>query len=262
MSFHHRLALVTGASSGLGSDFARQLAQAGCDLVLVARRHENLERLADEIAQETGRRPLVRACDLSSAEQRQALVEDVPVVDILINNAGVGVFGRFADSEWERVSQMVEVDITALTHLTHLYLPGMKERGWGRILQVASTAAFQPCPSLASYAAGKSYVLNFSLALNHELKGSGVTSSCLCPGATVSEFTEVSGQELSEFMKRGQMTPAEVVKVGLEGLERGRAYTIPGKMNALLAFSTRFLPTSFLTALTDVILKPPATVRA
>ncbi len=262
MSYNNRLALVTGASAGLGVDFARQLAEAGCDLVLVARRQENLERLADEIEQGTGRRPVVRPCDLSSAEERQKVAQDFPEVDILINNAGVGVFGRFADSEWDRVAQMVEVDIAALTHLTHLFLPGMKERKWGRILQVASTAAFQPCPSLASYAASKSYVLNFSLALDHELKGSGVVSSCLCPGATATEFVEVSGQQLSDFMRRSQMTSPEVVEIGLKGLEQGRPYVIAGRMNAFLAFSTRFMPVGLVTAISDFILRPPTVAVA
>lgn len=261
MSYANRLALVTGASSGLGADFARQLAQAGCRLVITARRQPQLEQLADELEQQYGRRPVVHSCDLSCAEQREALARAFPAVEILINNAGLGVFGPFNDSDWHGVARMLEVDIAALTHLTHLFLPGMRQRRWGRILQVASTAAFQPCPHLAVYAAAKSYVRSFSLAVNQEWKGSGVTSTCLCPGPTATEFAQVSGMSKSPFAKKGQMTSPEVVSIALRALQARQPLVISGRMNALLAFSTRFLPTSLLTMAADLMLKPPARPR-
>lgn len=249
MRFHDRLALVTGASSGLGADFARQLARRGCNLVLVARRQAALEKLAEEIRQETGRTVTVASCDLSSPQQRQELAQKFPEVDILVNNAGLGVYGAFTEAPWEQLSQMLEVDIQALTHLTHLWAPRMKARGWGRVLQVASTASFQPCPSYAAYAASKAYVLNFSLALNHELKGSGVACTTLCPGVTATEFFQVSGQKVNFFQRKSMMTSDQVVRIGLEALQSGKPYAIAGRLNTLMALSARFLPTTWVTAI-------------
>lgn len=251
MSLNNHLALVTGASSGLGQDFARQLAAAGCDVVLVARREENLMRLAEDIQSKTGRQAIVRRCDLGSPAERASLVADFPRVDILVNNAGLGVYGRFAESSWDRVSEMLEVDVAALTHLTHLFLPGMRERGWGRILQVASTAAFQPCPSYAAYAAAKSYVLNFSLALHHELKGSGVSCTTLCPGPTATEFFEVSGHKLGALQRNSVMSAEQVAAIGVKAMEKSQPYVVAGAMNTLMAWSVRLLPLTLAVAIAD-----------
>lgn len=255
MPLNNRHALITGASAGLGQEFARQLAVAGCDVVLVARREESLRRLAEDIEAQSGRAATVRPCDLSSAEQRTALAAEFPKIDILVNNAGLGIFGRFSESSWEQISTMLEVDIGALTHLTHLFLPGMRERGWGRVLQVASTGSFQPCPNYAAYAAAKSYVLNFSLAVNHELKGSGVTCTTLCPGPTATEFFDVSGQTLTAFQRQTMMTPQRVVGIGLNAMQKSTPYVVAGGLNSILAFSTRLLPMSLATAIADRLMK-------
>lgn len=255
--FNNRLAIVTGASSGIGSEIALLLAQKGCDVVLVARRAEALEQRAKEIQEATGRSAHVHAADLSLAQQREELAAAFPQADILINNAGFGVYGRFVESEWQRVEQMLDLDIKALTHLTHLFAAGMKERGWGRILQVASTASFQPCPGYASYGAAKSYVLSFSLAVDFELKTHGVRSLCLCPGVTQTEFFEVSGQKMTLFQRKSMMTAREVAEVGIKIIEQERTYDVAGTLNKLLAHSTRFTPTALLTYLTDKLMRAP-----
>lgn len=249
--FQNRLALVTGASSGLGADFARQLARAGAEVVLIARRRDSLEKLAQEI----GSRARVYVCDLSSPQQREELAAHFPQADILVNNAGLGVYGRFAESNWSQVDTMLEVDIAALTHLTHLFAAAMKGRGWGRILQVASTAAFQPCPGYAAYGAAKSYVLHFSLALDHELRGSGVRCITLCPGVTATEFFEVAGQKLTPFQRGSMMKSPQVVAAGLKALERGRPYVVAGRLNGWLAQLSRFTPLSWAAAITDRLMK-------
>lgn len=254
MSLKNRWALVTGASSGLGADFARQLAARGVNLILVARRQEALEKLALEL-RPSGIQVQVVPCDLSSSQSRQNLLAQVEQVDILVNNAGLGVYGAFADADWDKLSQMLEVDVAALTHLTHLFLPQMRSRSWGRILQVASTASFQPCPSYAAYAATKAYVLNFSLALNYELRHSGISVTTLCPGVTATEFFEVSGQKVNFFQRQSMMTSAEVVRQGLEALEARRSYVIAGRLNTLLALSARFMPTSWVTAVAARLMK-------
>lgn len=253
--FKNRLALVTGASSGLGADFARQLAKAGADVILVARRRPSLEKLAAEI----GPQARVYACDLSSAQEREQMMAAFPDLDILVNNAGLGVYGSFAEADWSQLDSMLEVDIRALTHLTHLVLPVMKKRGWGRILQVASTASFQPCPSYAAYAAAKSYVLNFSLALDHELKGSGVRCSTLCPGVTATEFFQVSGQHLTPFQRRSMMKSPEVAAIGLQALEKGQPYIVAGLLNTMLALSSRMSPLGWATAIAGYLMKAPKT---
>lgn len=252
--FKNRLALVTGASSGLGADFARQLAQAGAEVILVARRRQSLEKLAEEIGPQARAYP----CDLSSASDREQLMAAFPNLDILVNNAGLGIYGSFSEVDWSQLDSMLEVDIRALTHLTHLALPVMKKRGWGRILQVASTASFQPCPSYAAYAAAKSYVLNFSLALDHELKGTGVRCSTLCPGVTATEFFQVSGQQLTPFQRRSMMKSPEVAAIGLRALENGQPYVVAGRMNRLLALSSRMSPLSWATAIAGYLMKAPA----
>jgi short-subunit dehydrogenase len=237
-----RTALVTGASSGIGAAIARTLAQRGADLILVARRADALERLAAELRQSTGVTIAVRPADLADEPARIALAPDIARAEILVNNAGLGVYGSFADAAWDRLHQMLEVNVVALTHLTHLALPSMRERRWGRIMQVSSTAAFQPVPHYAAYAATKAHILSFGIALNHELRRTGVTCTTLCPGATESEFLDVSGQTMNSFQRASMMTSEAVARIGVDAMLRRRPYVVAGPANALSALGGRLIP--------------------
>jgi short-subunit dehydrogenase len=233
--------LVTGASSGLGAAFARACALRGEELVLVARRKERLEALAAEL----GAGAHVVTCDLAQTEAPERLIADVAErglsVATLINNAGFGLAGNFADLPLDRQREIVRVNVEALTALTGLALPAMVERRSGAILNVASTAAFQPGPGIAVYFASKAYVLSFSEALHQELKGTGVRVSALCPGPTATEFGEVAGVTSTAFQWLAA-DAAQVVKAGLDGLDRNQAVVIPGAINKLTAQSPRLLP--------------------
>jgi len=242
---HGRTALVTGASSGLGIEFARELARAGADLVLVARSESPMQALAQEL-RAVGRAVHVRPTDLADATAREALVAGLATdgidIDVLVNNAGFGVFGEFADTPWERLESMLAVDVLALTHLTRLVLPAMRERGFGHVLQVASTGAFQPTPYYAAYAAAKSYVLEFSYAIDAELRGTGVRCTVLSPGVTATQFFAVSGQRPTWYQRATRMQASAVARQGVEAMLRGRTGVIAGWANALMAQGTRFMP--------------------
>ena len=254
-AFRGRRALVTGASSGIGADLARQLAQRGADLVLTARRQDRLEALAAEcrlfgVTAETA------TADLADEAARLALAERFPTIDILVNNAGLGVFGAFAEAEWARTEAMLAVNITALTHLTRLFAAPMAARGWGRIMMVASTAAFQPVPLFAAYAATKSYVLSLGESLNVELSGRGVRTTVLCPGVTETEFFDAAGQTRSAFTKRSAMTSTEVARIGVAAMLAGRSSVVAGRSNAAMAFGTRFAPRGLAARLAFRMMKP------
>ncbi len=238
-----RNALVTGASSGIGEAIARELAQRGANVVLTARRAERLTALAAELSG-LGIKAEAAPCDLADPAARAALAASHASTDILVNNAGLGVFGMFADADWNGLDQMLNVNVVALTHLTHLFAAGMSQRGFGRIMLVASTAAFQPVPLYAGYAATKAYVLSLGEALDVELKPNGVRVSTLCPGVTESEFFGVAGQKKSVFMEKSIMSAAAVAKIGVDGMARGKSSVIAGAANAAMAFSTRFAPRS------------------
>ena len=232
--------LITGASAGLGAEFARQCARRGEELVLVARRQGRLEDLAAEVG-----KAHVIAADLSAREAPRRLLEEVEgrglAVSTLINNAGFGLIGRFADLPLDRQRQMLELNVAALTELTHLVLPAMKERRSGKILNIASTAAFQPGPGFAVYFASKAFVLSFTEALHQELKGTGIKVSALCPGPTATEFGAVAGFRDNRF-ERVSAGASSVVAAGLRGLDRNQAVVVPGLTNQLGAQSSRFLP--------------------
>lgn len=236
--------LVTGASAGLGAEFARQCARRGDGLVLVARRRERLEALADEIGNAH-----VIASDLSAPDASARLMAELEGlglwVDTLINNAGFGLIGRFAALPLEGQREMVDLNVRTVTELAHLVLPGMIERRKGGILNVASTAAFQPGPGFAVYFATKAYVLSFSEALHQELKGTGVKVSALCPGPTRTEFGSVAGMPAKRF-DRISADAAGVVAAGLKGLDRNKAVVIPGLTNKISAQSSRLIPRSVM----------------
>jgi uncharacterized protein len=237
-----KVALITGASAGLGAEFARQLSRRGGHaLVLAARRNDRIEALAKDL----GNARAV-AIDLSKAGSAAKLIADLDAAgertEILVNNAGFGLIGRFAELDPKRLRQMIDLNVGTLTDLCRAVAPGMVKRQSGGILNVASTAAFQPGPNMAVYFATKAYVLSFTEALHEELKPHGVNVSCLCPGPTRTEFGEVAGFGGSATFERVAMEAPEVVEAGLAGLEKNHAVVVPGLMNKIVAASTRFAP--------------------
>ena len=248
-----KTALITGASFGIGQELARIFAREGYSLVLVARTADKLRQLASELEKAHGARSLILASDLA-APGAAAYVHDQTAraditVDVLVNNAGFGQFGLFAENELEECLQQIQLNITTLTHLTRLYLPEMLTRKSGRILNVASTAAFQPGPLMAVYYATKAYVLHFSEAIANELQGSGVTVTCLCPGPTVTEFHKRANMLSSRMLQFGAMDARTVAEDGYRALIAGKPVAISGFKNWLLAQSVRFSPRRLVIAI-------------
>jgi short-subunit dehydrogenase len=237
-------ALVTGASAGIGEGFAKQLARRGYDLVLVARRKERLDVLAQELGKEHGATCEVIAADLTQDEGVTRVEERLRAGDIelLVNNAGFGTFGQFAKLPIERELAEVDLNVRALFRLTHAALGPMVERRRGGIINVASGAAFQPIPYNATYAATKAFVLHLSEGLHEEVKSYGVTVTCLCPGPVKTEFQEVAGINES-FMPPFAWEPVDaVVEAALSGLRAGRAIVSPGIVNKMTTASSRITP--------------------
>jgi short-subunit dehydrogenase len=247
-----KVALVTGASAGLGVEFARQLSGRGHRLVLAARRKDRLEELAKELGNARA-----AAIDLSKANGAAKLMANVKEageeVEILVNNAGFGLIGRFTELDAKRLRQMIDLNVGTLTDLCRAVAPQMIARKSGGILNVASTAAFQPGPKMAVYFATKAYVLSLSEALHEELKDAGVRVSCLCPGPTRTEFGAVAGFGANGMFDRVAMEAPEVVKAGLDGLDRNRAVVVPGVINKVGAASTRFAPRSVVRKIAGAI---------
>ena len=247
-----KVALITGASAGLGVEFARQLAKRGHRLVLAARRKDRLEALAKELGNARA-----IAIDLSKSGSAAKLLADLEAageqVEILVNNAGFGLIGRFAELDVKRERQMIDLNVGTLTDLCRAVAPALIERKSGGILNVASTAAFQPGPNMAVYFATKAYVLSFTEALHEELKPHGVHVSALCPGPTRTEFGEVAGFGGNGMFDRVAMEPPQVVAAGLEGFERNRAVVVPGLANKITAVSTRFAPRSVVRRIAGAI---------
>ena len=243
-------ALITGASSGIGEEFARQLAARGHGVFLVARRGDRLRKLAEDIERDYGVRADVAACDLADPSERRDLPELVATagldVDVLVNNAGFTTVGDVHENP-DRQLGMVRVNVEALVDLTTRWLPGMVERGRGAVIQVASVAGFQPIPVQAVYAATKAFVLSFSEATSAELKGTGVTMTALCPGPVSTEFTEAGGFKTeSPGPSFIWSTAADVAKAGIEGADNGKRVVIPGIANRLTANFGRHGPRSVL----------------
>ena len=245
------VALITGASSGIGVELAREAAKDGHDLILVARRLEPMQALAAEL-KAAGAEIAVISADLGKPGGAAALMETVEArglaIDMLINNAGLGDTGRFDQEDQERISSMLQVNIVALTELTRLVLPKMVAKGRGKIMLVASTAAFQPGPGMAVYYASKSYVLSFGRAIGYELHGTGVTVTTLCPGPTESEFVKVANMENVALFDGPVpiMSAADVARQGYQAMKAGRSEIITGLLNNIMAFSTRFIPTAVM----------------
>ncbi len=256
-------ALITGASAGLGTEYARLFAAAGHRVVLVARRQDRLEALATTLRADHDVDVRVMAADLSDRDAvrdlHRRLTDDGVTVEYLVNNAGFGQTGAFIDLDVDGALGQVDVNIAALTHLCGLYLPEMAARGRGRVLNIASTAGFQPGPYMAVYYATKAYVISFSEAVAHELKGTGVTVTAHCPGPTATEFSAVSGNDQTTLFKKGSVATAHDCAVhGYKAMMAGKSLSVHGVTNSLLTQSVRVSPRSWVRAITAMLNRPGA----
>lgn len=246
-----KFVLITGASSGIGRELAKLFAKDRHRLILCARREDKLQELADELKRDFGAHCLFIVEDLSNPgapveiARRLKLMGITP--DILINNAGFGLYGLFSEMDSQEILDMIQVNMASLTHLTKLLLPDMIERGSGKILNVASTAAFQPGPLMAVYYATKAYVLSFSEALANELEPFGITVTALCPGPTDTGFEKRANLEKSKLFQGVNMDAEIVARIGYEALIQGKVTVIPGLKNQLLASTVRFMPRKLVT---------------
>ena len=258
-------AVVTGASSGLGALFAEKLAQRGLPLVLTGRNEARLTKVRQRVQQVA---PSIEVDlvvgDLGGQAGVEALVAalDGRVIDVLVNNAGFGTYGRLDEVDPEREHDLIAVNVDALVHLTHAVLPGMLARGHGQILNVASTIAFQPAPYQATYGASKAFVLSFSQALWAETRGSGVTVTALCPGPTRTGFVDALDADVSQTaIYKRLASPEPVVDAGLRALDRGRPLVVPGVRNWLMANGARLSPGWVGALISGRMLRPAATPR-
>lgn len=251
---HHKIyqsrmatALITGASNGIGLELATIHASKGDHLVLVARNLSKLEELKNELEKKYNIKVHIIGKDLSLTDAAQDVFNETQKqniqIDYLINNAGFGDYGMFVDTAWSKELQMINLNIIALTQFTKLYLQEMVKRGQGKIMNVASTASFQPGPMMAVYFATKSYVLHFSEAIDNEVRDKGVTVTALCPGATESGFVAAAAMEESNLVKGKKLpTSKEVAEYGYQAMLKGKTVAIHGWMNYILANSIRFTP--------------------
>jgi short-subunit dehydrogenase len=242
-------ALITGASSGIGAELAKLCAADGYDVVLVARQRAALEDLAFTLSQTHGIAARALIADLADPAAARAVFDSAGAVDVLINNAGFGLRGAYAETDWDAEARMIQVNVTALAHLTKLYLPGMIARRRGRIMNVASTAAFVPGPFMAVYYATKAFVFSFSLAIASELQGTRVTLTVLCPGVTRTNFFQAAGTGNSNLLKGSSMSAAEVAREGYAAMMAGKAEVIAGSRNRWMIWGTRFAPRRMLAGI-------------
>jgi short-subunit dehydrogenase len=252
-----KLALVTGASQGIGLELAERLAAGGYCLVLVGRDPHNLELAAAQLELDQPCRMITFSTDLSQPEATKHLVDQLEEkgieIEVLVNNAAYGAEGPFVDLDLETQLGMVRLNVGALTELTHRLLGPMVRRGTGKILNVASTAAFEPGPGMAVYYATKAFVLSFSEAIADELRGTGVTVTALCPGPTQTGFQRRAGIEASRLVQIGMMSAHDVASAGYEGLMAGRRLVIPGAVNKASVQANRILPRRLMARLTGAL---------
>jgi uncharacterized protein len=251
-------ALITGASNGIGLELAKVHASKGDNLVLVARNKTRLDELKAELESKYKVSVYNIGKDLSAANSAQEVYDETKKqniqIDYLINNAGFGDFGMFVETDWNKELQMINLNITTLTQFTKLYLQDMVKRGSGKIMNVASTAAFQSGPTMAVYYATKAYVLSFSEAVDNEVRDKGVTITALCPGATESGFQSAAAMEESRLVKGRKLpTSQEVAEYGYKAMMKGKTVAIHGVVNWLLANSVRFTPRALVVKLTRFI---------
>jgi short-subunit dehydrogenase len=245
-------ALITGASGGIGFDLAKLLAKDKHNLVLIARSEDKLKEIKSSFEKDHGINILIITVDLSVPESASKVFDELEKqdihIDILINNAGFGDFGIFAECDWQKQEQMINLNILALTKLTRLFLPAMIKLGNGRIMNVASTAAFQPGPLMSVYYATKAFVLSFTYAIANEIKGTGVKITALCPGPTDTGFVSAASLEGSKLFKTFKpKTSSDVALFGYKRMMKGKLLAIPGAMNKLMVWSIRFTPRKLIT---------------
>lgn len=242
-----KTALITGASVGIGLEFCKLFARDGYDLVLVARSQDKLEQLAKSLREEFKITAQVIAKDLAKADSAQSLFDETQAkgiqIDVLVNNAGIGTSGKFTDLDLEGELNMIQLNVTSLVSLCHLFGKEMSKNKQGKILNVASTASFQPGPFMANYYASKSYVLLFSEALHEELSKDGVSVTALCPGPTATDFFTAADMTSTNLAKSPLIMPAnKVARIGYDALNKGKAVVVSGWMNWLMAQSVRISP--------------------
>jgi short-subunit dehydrogenase len=247
-------ALITGASSGIGMELARVHAAQGGDLVLISRSEDKLKRLRTELENKFQVEVMIISSDLSQASAPRQIFDQLQAqeiqVEYLINNAGFGDYGFFHETDWEKEEQMIDLNMKSLTHLTKLFLPEMVKRRSGKIMNVASTAAFQPGPLMAIYYATKHYVLAFSEAIANEVRDYGVTVTALCPGPTESGFQNTAAMEESKLVKGVKMpTSEEVARYGYQAMIKGKTVAVHGFLNSMMARSVGFLPRKMVTGM-------------
>lgn len=254
-----RVTLVTGASSGIGRELALLAAEDSRAVVVVARRRERLEEVAAEI-EGAGSEGIVHTADLTEIDQRRGILEEMErrelPVDHLINNAGLGLGGRFDENSPDAERSMVELNVGGLHDLCTRFLPGMVRRGYGRVLNVASTAAWQPLPYMATYAATKAFVLSLSGALWKEFRGTGVTVTCLAPGRTETEFFDDPNLPDIWFSRAPTSSPEDVARAGYRGMLAGRRVVVPGWHNKLMAFLSPRMPGRLVLAVAAALFRP------
>jgi uncharacterized protein len=248
-----KTALITGASSGIGLELAKILVGDGYDLVITARRKDRLIDLKNELENKSSTDVHIFTADLSLAESPMGIYqycEDQNIeINVLVNNAGIGDYGLFHDSDWQKTATMIDLNIKSLTHLTRLFLPSMIDRKHGFILNVASTASFQPGPLMSVYYATKHYVLAFSEAIANEVKEYGITVTALCPGPTQSEFQATANMEKSKLMDRFPMpTSKDVAEYGYKAMKKGKRVAVHGFMNKIMSKIVRLIPRQWVTA--------------
>ncbi|GBD87949.1 D-beta-hydroxybutyrate dehydrogenase [bacterium BMS3Abin03] len=244
---NNKTALITGASSGIGYELAKIFAKDGYNLVLVARNEQKLNQLKSELSGKHNITVKVLPKDLSKPHAAEEIFNEVKnesiSIDVLVNNAGFGIFNDYWNTDYKKEQEMLQVNIMSLARLTNLFAKDMIKRGDGKILNVASTAAFQPGPMMAGYYASKSFVLSYSQAINFELKKRGVQVSTLCPGPTITEFQTRAGMgNINLFKKSLTMTAEQVAKIGYKGLMKGKPVIIAGITNKIGAMSSKWSP--------------------
>lgn len=243
----NKTVLITGASAGIGLEFAKKFAKEKYNLVITARNESRLNELASEIESKNNVNVKVLTKDLSKQNTGEEIINELKneniAIDILINNAGLGVFDDYWNVEWRDEKSMLQVNIMALAELTMLFAKDMVNRGGGKILNVASTAAFQPGPTMPGYYASKAFVLRYSQAINYEMRKKGVQVSTLCPGPTITEFQiRANMNETNMFKRKFTMSAEKVALLGYEGLMKGRSVIITGHLNWLAAMVSRIAP--------------------
>lgn len=252
--------VITGASSGIGLELAKLFAADKHNLVLVARNQGALEKLAEELRREHGVEVVVLPKDLANPSTPQGIFDHLVAagitVDVVVNNAGFGAVGALAALPTQRQLDMIQVNVSALTHLTRLFLPGMIERGRGGILNVGSTAGFQPGPNMAVYYATKAYVLSFTEALAEELCGTKVKVTCLAPGPTATGFAAIAHEEDTLLFRFGLMDAKHVARLGYRGFCHGKVLVVPGAINKLVAFAVRLSPRILVRKLVKLLQTP------